>query len=126
MTTKKLVLLAFLLAGSMARAQDLKGTDTLIIHTNAVCDMCEKTIETELVYERGVKAVDVDLVQNTIRVSIDPKKTDREKVRTAVTKLGYSADGELPDLAAREKLPDCCKKEGCGLPAHPAHPEQKN
>ncbi|MBP7513047.1 MAG: heavy-metal-associated domain-containing protein [Flavobacteriales bacterium] len=123
---KKLFLLAFLLVGSAARSQDTKGSDTLLIHTNAVCDMCEKTIETELVYERGVKAVDVDLEQNTIMVSIDPKKTDREKVRTAVTKLGYSADGKLPDMAAREKLPDCCKKEGCGLPAHPAHPEQKN
>ena len=123
---KNLCLLAVLLAGSTARTQDTKGTDTLLIHTNAVCDMCEKTIETELVYERGVKAVDVDLERNTILVSIDPKKTDREKVRTSVTKLGYSADGIQPDMAAREKLPDCCKKEGCGLPAHPVHPEQKN
>lgn len=125
MITRNLYLFAFALVGLTARSQGTKGVDTLLIHTNAVCDMCEKTIETELVYEKGVKAVDVDLEQNTILVSIDPKRTDRAKIRAAVTKLGYSADGELPDMAARERLPDCCKKEGCGLPEHPAHPEQK-
>lgn len=123
---KNILIAMLLLASAPAWAQAKPGTDTLTIHTNAVCDMCVKTIETELVYEKGVSAVNVDLEHNLIRVAINEKKTDVEKVRKAITKLGYAADDLLPDMAAREKLPDCCKKEGCGLPVAPAPMEQKN
>ena len=123
---KNLLIATMMLASMAVHAQGKVGPTALAIRTNAVCDMCEKTIETELLYEKGVKAVDVDLEQNIIRVEIDHKKTDVEKIRKAITKLGYSADDQLPDMAAREKLPDCCKKEGCGLPAPAATPEPKN
>jgi hypothetical protein len=49
-------------------------------------------------------------------VDYDAKRTDPDKLRTAVTKLGYSADGALPDPKARKALPACCQQEGCGLP----------
>ncbi len=123
---KNLLIATLMLAGTAVHAQGKIGATALAIRTNAVCDMCEKTIETELLYEKGVKAVDVDLEQNIIRVEIDHKRTDIAKIRKAITKLGYSADDQLPDMAARDKLPDCCKKEGCGLPAPPATPEQKH
>ena len=82
--------------------------------------MCVKTIETELLYAKGVRSVKVDLGTNTIHVGLNPRKTDVAKVRTAISKLGYSADDVAPDMKAREKLPDCCKKEGCGMPAAPS------
>lgn len=106
---------------TLAAAAQKNNTHQMIdIRTNAVCDMCEKTIETEMLYEKGVKAVDVDLQTNIIHITADTKKTSVEKLRTAVAKLGYSADNALPDMAAREKLPDCCKKEGCGMPMQQA------
>lgn len=123
---KNFLIALLLLTGAPTWAQGKAGTDTLTIRTNAVCDMCVKTIETELVYEKGVSAVKVDLEHNLIRVAINEKKTDVEKVRKAITELGYAADDLLPDMAAREKLPDCCKKEGCGLPVAPAPIERKN
>jgi periplasmic mercuric ion binding protein len=116
---KKLLLMLLLSAATPLFAQSKIGPTALAIHTNAICDMCKSTIETELVYEKGVKAVEVDLDKNLIYVEIDRQKTDAIKVRKAITLLGYAADSELPDMAAREKLPACCKKEGCGLP-HPA------
>lgn len=123
----KHLLTALLLITSTTTWAQKKGEPVeLTIRTNAVCDMCEKTIETELLYEKGVKAVDVDLETNLITVKVDPKKTDVAKVRTAIAKLGYTADEVAPDIAAREKLPACCKNEGCGLPAPPVAPEQKN
>ena len=118
-----LLLLMPLLLATRLFAQDPKLAH-LDVRTNAVCDMCVRTIETEMLYEKGVKSVHVDLDSNLIHVTVDPRKTDVEKVRTAISKLGYSADDVGPDMAAREKLPDCCKKEGCGMP--PAKPEQKN
>jgi periplasmic mercuric ion binding protein len=114
MRTLILSLIAFV--GLQASAQQPKHA-ALDIQTNAVCDMCEQTIEKEMIYEKGVKHVDVVLASNIVHVEYDDKKTTPEKLRTALTKLGYAADGQLPDAKAREALPDCCKKEGCGLPA---------
>lgn len=89
----------------------------LDIHSSTVCDMCKSTIEKELIYEKGVKSVSVELATSTIHVVYDDRKTDPAKVRLAVTKLGYGADEMPPDMAARAALPACCQKEGCGLPA---------
>lgn len=114
-----LFLLLPFLAVPLLRAQDDKNAQ-VDVHTNAVCDMCVKTIETELLYAKGVRSVKVDLGTNTIHVGLNPRKTDVAKVRTAISKLGYSADDVAQDMKAREKLPDCCKKEGCGMPAAPS------
>lgn len=95
-----------------------KTTATLAIQSTAICDMCEKTIEENLVYEKGVKKVEVDLATAMVNVTYDPRKNDATNLRTALTKLGYSADGEPGDAAAFAKLPMCCQNEGCGkLPA---------
>lgn len=111
--------LLLLLVAGRAFAQDGKhGHSTFVdIHSNAVCDMCQATIQTEMLYVKGVQAVKVDLASNTIHVDYKPNKTDPDKLRQAVAKLGYMADDVMPDAEARKKLPDCCQAEGCGLPA---------
>lgn len=86
------------------------------IRTSTVCDMCEKTIEENLIYEKGVKKVDVDLAKSEIHVQYDPKKNTPDGLRQAVAKLGYMADDIPGDEAAFKKLPLCCQKEGCGKP----------
>ena len=40
------------------------------VYKRQVCDMCEKTIETELIYEKGVRSVEVDLAANIIHVAV--------------------------------------------------------
>jgi copper chaperone CopZ len=57
--------------------------------------MCETTIEKELIYEKGVKSVDLDLSTNVVKVEYDERKTTPEAIKVALTKLGYHAD-ELP------------------------------
>lgn len=91
-----------------------QGTTTVAIQSTAICDMCERTIEENLVYEKGVKKVDVDLSTAAVNVTFAPRKTDAAKLRTALTELGYSADGAPADAAAFAKLPMCCQNEGCG------------
>jgi copper chaperone CopZ len=87
------------------------------VKSTTICDMCEKTIETELIYEKGVKKVEVDLEKAIVHVEYDAKKTSPAAIRTAITKLGYQADDLPADEAAWKKLPACCKNEGCGKPA---------
>jgi periplasmic mercuric ion binding protein len=110
---KFLVSTLFLVLSFAAVAQDGKWS-TLSIRTSSVCDMCETTIEKELIYEKGVKSVDLDLSTNLVKVEYDARKTTPEAIKVALTKLGYYAD-ELPgDATAFANLPACCQKEGCG------------
>ncbi len=117
---KKFLTVALLFSASLLVAQD-KKTTSLDIHTSTVCDMCEATIKDNMIYEKGVKSVSVDLATNTIHLEYDAKKTDPQALRVAVTKLGYYADDLPGDEKAFKKLPACCQKEGCGKPA-PAAP----
>ena len=94
-----------------------KGYEHLDIRTSTVCEMCEKTIEENLIYEKGVKSVAVDLAKSEIHVEYDPKRNTPEKLRKAVAKMGYMADDIPGDEEAFKKLPLCCQKEGCGKPA---------
>jgi len=113
---KKLLAAFLVLAAAVVQAQDKKKTETITVRTSAVCDMCVTTIEGNVIYEKGVKKVKVDLDANTIQVEYDPKKTTPDAIRLAITKLGYYADDLPGDPKAFRDLPDCCQKEGCGQP----------
>ena len=111
------ILLAICTLGAFAQSTSTSPdgkSASIAIQSTAICDMCEKTIETELVYTKGVKKVDVDLTTAAVNVIYDPRKTDADKLRAALTKLGYSANGTPGDAAAFAKLPQCCQNEGCG------------
>lgn len=114
LTMKTLLTSLALLLALGASAQ--KNIASLDIKTSTICDICEKTIETELIYEKGVKKVDVHLDDSMVHVQYDETKTSPEKIRVAISKLGYSADDVPGDEAAFKKLPACCQKEGCGKP----------
>lgn len=128
-TLKTVVLLMLLLAVPRTYAQhtDHGKFASLDIRSNAVCDMCVTTIETEMLYVKGVQKVRVDMDANLIHVDYRPNRTDPDKLRKAISDLGYMADDVPPDPEARKALPDCCQDEGCGLPdgqqvEHPATP----
>jgi len=105
-----------------AQAQN-KRSDTLRVQSSAVCDMCKETIESEMIYEKGVQSVTLDLDANVVHVVYDTRKTDADRIRKAITMLGYAADGMPGNEKAFSELPDCCQKEGCGkLPSEQQHP----
>lgn len=87
-------------------------SDTLRIHTSSLCEMCKKTIERDLSFEKGVKDVSLDIDSKTVTVIFLPGKTNPDKIRHALTKIGYDADSIKADAKAFEKLPDCCKAPG--------------
>ncbi|HNP48885.1 MAG TPA: heavy-metal-associated domain-containing protein [Bacteroidia bacterium] len=105
-TIKKLMLLAFfLITTNTLMAQ----TDTIRIHTSSLCDMCKKTIEHDLSFEKGVKSVHLDIDAKLVTVTYTVSKTTPDKIRIALTKIGYDADSLKADPKAFDKLPDCCK-----------------
>ena len=107
--------ITFLLTLWAVQATAQQGNDAhLDIASSTVCDMCERTIEENLIYEKGVQKVDVDLATSTVHITYKAGKNTPEGLRAALVKLGYSADGVPGDAKAFAKLPACCQKEGCG------------
>lgn len=121
MNTKSILAVLLIVCGSAAMANDgdkAKKAETITIKSSTVCGMCEATIESNLIYEKGVQKVEVDLANSTVVVTYNPRKTDAATLRTALTKLGYAADEQPADAKVFSKLPGCCQKSGCSMPAH--------
>lgn len=106
---------AMLFSGS-AFAQKVKTVETAVIKTAIYCDHCKvcetcgPKFEKTLLKEPGVQMVTLDDKAMTIKVVYNTKKTSLDKVRQAISKLGYDADDLKADVAAYEGLDGCCKK----------------
>jgi len=109
----------FLLAliPSVSFAQKTKKIETAIIKTQIYCDHC-KQCETcgdkfnkELYNQNGIKTVEIDAKANTIKVIYDTRKTDLDKIKQFISKMGYDADDVKADPEGIAKLDDCCKKQ---------------
>jgi len=112
MTSFLLALTIFALAfAKPMQAQDKKKTETVEIKSSVVCGMCETKVKKELSFEKGVTDVQVNLKEKLITVQYRPDKTDVEKIKTAITKIGYDADDLVADEKAYAKLPACCKRD---------------
>jgi periplasmic mercuric ion binding protein len=107
-----LVLISFFFLTSFAAQKP----STVVIKTKIYCDHCRRC-ETcgflflkTLPFENGIKKVELDEKAMLITVLYNPKKTSPEKIREAISKLGYDADDVPADPSAYEKLDGCCKK----------------
>jgi copper chaperone CopZ len=87
-----------------------KKKDTINIMTSAQCEMCKTRIESALAFEAGVVKSDLDLETKTITVVYKVGRTTPDKIREAITRVGYDADQMLANEEAYNKLPPCCKK----------------
>ena len=85
-------------------------SETIRIKTSSQCDMCKERIEEVLAFERGVKSSELDLETQVVTVTYKAGKTTPEKIRKAISKVGYDADDVPADEKAYKKLPACCKK----------------
>ncbi len=107
-TIKTILIIA--LAGIFSSA--MAATDTLKVKTSVQCEDCQKRIEHNLSFEKGVKQVGVNLDIKVVTVLYNPEKTSAEKIKKAITKIGYDADDMPADKKAYDKLPKCCQKGG--------------
>ncbi|KGO92006.1 cation transporter [Flavobacterium subsaxonicum] len=118
MKALKLILIVFatFLVSNTVSAQEQKTVQTAVIKTAIYCDHC-KHCETcgdkfnqKLIKEKGVQMVVLDEKAMTIKVTYNSKKTDLNKIKLAISKLGYDADDVKAEAVAYEGLDDCCKK----------------
>lgn len=111
MRTRTIITIAFALILSTSWAQGKKKTESIDIQTSAVCDMCKETIEGELIYEKGIKNVELDLETMKVHVEYLPAKTDTITIKKFIAELGYDA-GDVPATKeGYDDLHECCKKD---------------
>lgn len=87
-----------------------KKTETIEIKSSVVCGMCRDKVTKDMAFEKGVTDVKVDTQKQIITVTYKTKKTDKETIKKAITKIGYDADEMMADQEAHDKLPACCQK----------------
>jgi len=88
---------------------EVKGATTVVIQTNAYSAKSDAIFKENLPFVKGVKEIKYDEKSYQIAVAYDPKKTNPEQIRTAISKLGFNADQVKADEKARAKLPAECK-----------------
>ena len=104
------LILAILFTGMLTSA--FASSDTLKIRTSAQCEDCKKRIENKLNYKKGVKNAVLDLKTKEVTIVYDLTKINPDKLRLAISKIGYDADRLQADPKAYKKLPKCCQKAG--------------
>lgn len=108
------VIFTILYVNLTASAQETTTAKTaeIKIMTSAVCGSCKTRIEKNMAFEKGVTNAVLDLKTKIVTITYKPSKTDPDKLRLALSKIGYDADDVKADTTAYEKLPACCKKGG--------------
>ena len=104
---KKLIIILFSVLTANAWAQK----ETVEILTSAPCVgiCCKDRIEEEMQFTRGVTAVDFDIESSILTVTFKTKKTDANKLRKAISSIGYNADNVKASKKAHDNLPECCQ-----------------
>lgn len=83
---------------------------TVSILTSAQCESCKERIEKNIIFTNGVVNANLDLTTKILNVEYKESKTNPEKIRLALSNIGYDADSVKASVKAYEKLPNCCKK----------------
>ncbi len=87
-----------------------------VIQTNLYCDHCKscetcgQNFQDNLYKVKGLKTYELDEKAMTITVIFDGRKTNLDAIRNKIAALGYDADQIKADVAAYDKLDECCKK----------------
>lgn len=108
--------LLFFIALSPVFSQN-KKTETIIVKTNIHCDHCKQCescggrFEREIPFIRGVKDFSFDEKAMTISLTYNIKQTSPDKLREAISKIGFDADDIKADAKAVARLDDCCRKQ---------------
>lgn len=76
-------------AAIMKDSKKEKAEVTFLV--SMTCEKCQKRIENNLSFEKGVTGLDVDLPKKTVTIEYRKDKTSPDKLKATIKKLGYTA-----------------------------------
>ncbi|MCM1177300.1 MAG: heavy-metal-associated domain-containing protein [Clostridium sp.] len=85
------------ISGNMAEVSTAKPkpvNKTVIFEVHLHCENCVKKVRENISFEKGVKALEVSLEDQTVKITYDPRKTDEKTLAEAIGKLGYEVKGK--------------------------------
>ena len=83
--------LAVLSMAAMAAGNKNDSTVVFTTQPQMHCSSCETKIKNNLRFERGVKAINTSVADQTVTVTYDARKTNKDKLAAGFKKFGYSA-----------------------------------
>lgn len=83
-----------------------------VFNVNMHCEACQKKIEKNIAFEKGVKELLVDLNTKTVAVTYDDTKTNPENLIAGFKKIGYEATLAKSGGCCSESKNAGCAKEG--------------
>lgn len=105
MKTKQLILVLiatmFAVMPIMAKKNNSNRETVIFCVDDMECHSCKMKIEKNIAFEKGVKALDVNLEKRTVLVTYDTRKNDVSGLQTAFKQIGYEAT--LPSEPAEKK-----------------------
>lgn len=82
-------------------------TEKIVVKGN--CGMCETRIEKAVKGIDGVTKADWDKTTKKLKVTFDDKKTDTDKIETAIANVGHDTPNHKANDNVYNELPGCCK-----------------
>ena len=79
---------------SVMEAAPKKEVKTVVFNVGLHCQNCVKKVQENISFEKGVKALEVNLEKKTVTITYDPAKTNEAALKKAVEKLGYTCSLE--------------------------------
>ncbi len=107
-----IIITLFTVSSNNLMAQKNKKTETIIIKTSTECGMCKARLEKAMAYEKGIVSSSLNVKKAELTVTYKIAKTTPEKIRIAISNVGYDADDIKANQKKHDKLPSCCQKGG--------------
>ena len=87
------ILMVFALSINLqAQTKKDQSKKTVMFNVSMHCESCQRKIEKNIAYEKGVKDMAVKLEDKTVTIKFDTLKTKESKLIKAFNDLGYEAN----------------------------------
>ena len=87
------ILMVFALSINLqAQTKKDQSKKTVMFNVSMHCESCQRKIEKNIAYEKGVKDMAVKLGDKTVTIKFDTLKTNESKLIKAFNDLGYEAN----------------------------------
>lgn len=87
------ILMVFALSINLqAQTKKDQSKKTVMFNVSMHCESCQRKIEKNIAYEKGVKDMAVKLEDKTVTIKFDTLKTSESKLIKAFNDLGYEAN----------------------------------